>query len=100
MNKLDIDTAIYNPASVFKTPEEILNDKKITLTKEQKILALKTWMYDIQLRRVAEEENMQYKGPKQDERDVHLEDDILEILSKLDPSFTSPRISPTKIGGF
>jgi hypothetical protein len=95
--KLDIDTAIFNPARFFKTPEEILQDSKITLSKEQKINALKTWMYDIQLRRVAEEENMR---SEHDERDVKIEDEILQALAKLEPPPSSPRISPTKIGGF
>jgi hypothetical protein len=84
MIPVDIDTAIFNPASVFKKPEEILEDAKIVLTKEQKIRALTTWKYDIQLRRIAEEENMH---SDQDESDVELEEKILASLNKLqDPA--------------
>lgn len=83
MVEVDIDTAIFNPASVFKKPEEILHDVKITLTKEQKIRALTTWRYDIQLRRVAEEENMH---SSQGEEDVILEEKILAALQSLETS--------------
>jgi len=81
MKVIDLDTAIYNPASVFKEPDEIIQDAKIILTREQKILALKTWKYDIQLRRVAEEENMHSLS---DEEDVRLEEKILTLLNTLE----------------
>lgn len=83
MSPINLDTAIFNPASVFKKPEEILQDTKITLTREQKIRALQTWQYDIQLRRVAEEENMH---SNQDEIDVDLEDKIIAALHVLEKS--------------
>lgn len=83
---VNLDTAIFNPASVFKKPEEILQDTKITLTREQKIRALQTWQYDIQLRRVAEEENMH---SNQDEIDVDLEDKIIAALHTLENSTQS-----------
>jgi hypothetical protein len=82
MTVIDLDTAIYNPASVFKEPDEIMQDAKITLTREQKLLALKTWKYDIQLRRIAEEENMHSES---DEEDVRLEEKILKLLHILEP---------------
>lgn len=81
MGPADLDTAIFNPASVFKKPEEILQDTKITLTKAEKIRALQTWQYDIQLRRVAEAENMH---SNQDEIDVDLEDKIIAALHFLE----------------
>ena len=80
MSPVNLDTAIFNPASVFKKPEEILQDTKIKLTREQKIRALQTWQYDIQLRRIAEEENMH---SNQDETDVKLEDEIISALNQL-----------------
>ena len=86
MSPVDLDTAIFNPANVFKKPEEILKDAKITLTREQKIRALQTWQYDIQLRRVAEEENMH---SNQDEIDVDLEDKIIAALHTLENSTQS-----------
>jgi hypothetical protein len=87
MSPVNLDTAIFNPASVFKKPEEILQDAKITLTREQKIRALQTWQYDIQLRRIAEEENMH---SNQDEIDVDLEDRIIATLDILQGSPKSP----------
>jgi len=84
MIPVDIDAAIFNPASVFKKPEEILEDAKIVLSKEQKIKALTSWKYDIQLRHIAEEEKMH---SEQDEADVGLEEKILALLNKLqDPA--------------
>lgn len=80
MGAVTLDAAIFNPASVFKKPEEILEDTKITLTKEQKIRALETWRYDLQLRRMAESENMH---STQDVSDDQLEQNILEALNKL-----------------
>jgi len=82
MAMIDVDTAVYNPASVFTKPEEIIEDAKITLTKAQKILALKTWKYDIQLRRIAEEENM-HSGSNGD--DTALEEKIMTLLNTLEP---------------
>jgi len=82
---VDVDTAVFNPASVFQKPEEILLDKKITLTKDQKVRALQTWRYDIQLRRIAEEENML---SAQDQVDVDLEIKILEALQTLQAPVT------------
>lgn len=86
MSPVNLDTAIFNPASVFKKPEEILQDTKISLTREQKIRALQTWQYDIQLRRVAEEENMH---SNQDQIDVDLEDKIIAALHTLENSTKS-----------
>ena len=86
MCPVNLDTAIFNPASVFKKPEEILQDTKISLTREQKIRALQTWQYDIQLRRVAEEENMH---SNQDQIDVDLEDKIIAALHTLENSTKS-----------
>jgi hypothetical protein len=80
MSLVDLDAAIFNPASVFKNPEEVLQDAKIILTQKQKIRALQTWQYDIQLRRVAEEENMR---SSQDAVDVDLEDNIIRALNTL-----------------
>jgi len=91
MSEVDLDTAIFNPASVFKRPEEILQDLKIKLTKEQKIRALTTWKYDIQLRRVAEEENMH---SEQDEDDVMLEEKILAALQSLENSISPVTNTP------
>ena len=80
MGAVTLDAAIFNPATVFQKPEEILQDTKITLTKEQKIRALETWRYDVQLRLMAEAENMH---SNQDISDDQLEQNILAALNKL-----------------
>lgn len=80
---VDIDTAIFNPAAVFTDPVEILQDKKVKLSLDQKIRALRTWRYDIQLRHVAEEENMHASPYHNDQEDV-LEEKILDALNSLE----------------
>ena len=53
---IDIDKALLNPATVFKTPEEVLKAEE--LSREQKIDILRRWGYDARELQVAEEENM------------------------------------------
>jgi hypothetical protein len=53
---VDIDKALLNPASVFKTPEEVL--KSDELSRKEKIEILRRWEYDARELQVAEEENM------------------------------------------
>jgi len=53
---IDIEKAILVPASVFKTPEEVLNSQE--LSRDQKIKILRSWEYDARQLEVAEEENM------------------------------------------
>jgi hypothetical protein len=53
---IDIDKALLNPASVFKTPEEVL--KSDALSRKEKIEILRRWEYDARELQVAEEENM------------------------------------------
>ena len=77
---IDLDTAIFNPAAVFSDPQEIVQDSKIKLTLEQKVRALKTWQYDMQLRSIAEEENMH----SNQEVDVRLEEKIVAALQSLE----------------
>jgi len=53
---IDIDKALLDPASVFKTPEEVLTSDE--LSRKQKIEILRRWEYDARELQVAEEENM------------------------------------------
>ena len=53
---IDIDKALLNPASVFETPDEVLEAEE--LSREQKIDILRRWGYDARELQVAEEENM------------------------------------------
>lgn len=55
-DKLDYEKALLDPASVFKTPEEVL--EQADLSKEQKIEILRRWEYDASEVAVAEEEGM------------------------------------------
>lgn len=77
MTAVNKDSAIFNPAQVFKTPHEIMEDKKIELTKEEKVNALRTWRYDIQLNQMAEEENMHA-----DEQDKIAPETLLDEINK------------------
>ncbi len=85
-----LDMAIFNPARLFNSPSEILDDKKVKLSREQKIRALQTWKYDLQLRRVAEEENM---PTGRNETDRVLEEKIrnaLKLLENSEKPFNTP----------
>lgn len=53
---IDIDKALHNPATVFKTPDEVLKAEE--LSREQKIEILRRWEFDARELQVAEEENM------------------------------------------
>lgn len=53
---VDIEQAIKNPASVFKSPFEIVESSE--LSNDQKIKILKSWRYDAKQMSVATEENM------------------------------------------
>ena len=52
----DIDKALLDPTSVFKTPEDVL--KAHDLTREQKIEILRRWEYDARELQVADDESM------------------------------------------
>jgi|AntRauTorcE11898_2_1112593.scaffolds.fasta_scaffold179968_1 hypothetical protein len=53
---LDLDTAMASPASVFTTPDDLVEEG--ALTRDQKIQALRQWHYDLRELQVATEENM------------------------------------------
>lgn len=60
-DKIDLEKALLDPASVFDTPEEVL--KHDDLSKAQKIDILRRWEYDASEIAVAEEEGMQGETP-------------------------------------
>lgn len=72
---IDLDKALLSPASVFKTPEEVLNSQE--LSREQKIEILGRWEYDARELEVAEEESMVGSSPD-------MLDQIMQALLKLD----------------
>lgn len=87
---INIDEAINNPESIFKSPDEVVSCKD--LTREQKIKILKHWEYDARLLEVAEEENM--RG-----NDLDILDLILLALKTLDEPTCQEHSAPTKTGG-
>jgi hypothetical protein len=70
----DIDKALLDPTSVFKTPEDVL--KAQDLTREQKIEILLRWEYDARELQVADDESMTGGGNNFLQR-------VLESLSAL-----------------
>lgn len=70
----DKDSAIFNPAAFFKSPIEIIKEKR--LTDKEKAKALKNWELDIRLNDIAVEENMpSFLNPRKNSvalEDVHL----------------------------
>jgi len=84
---IDIEKAILVPASVFKTPEEVLNSQE--LSRDQKIKILRSWEYDARQLEVAEEENM--IGTQED-----ILDKIIFALRSLDEEYNLDQTPPTK----
>ena len=86
---IDLEKALLDPSSVFKTPDDVL--KCQDLTNKQKIKILRQWKYDALELEVAEEENM---GGK----DVDILDKIVRALNSID-THDHERSPPTKQGG-
>jgi hypothetical protein len=59
---MDFEKAKLNPATVFKSPQEVVSSQE--LSREQKIEVLRQWEQDARLMEVAEEENMPGPQPK------------------------------------
>lgn len=74
---MDIKKAKLDPASVFKMPQEVLEQDQ--LSKEDKIFILKQWEYDELELSVAEEENMTGNERHALLRQIHL------CLEKIEP---------------
>jgi hypothetical protein len=72
---VDFDTAKCDPASVFATPEAVLQSTEFD--REQKIEILRSWAYDAKEMAVADQENM--SGGEND-----LMERILAALHQLD----------------
>ncbi len=63
MNAAQVSDAIQNPASVFASPDEVLNQSD--LSAEDKMKILESWETDQNLLMTAEEENMPPNLPNQ-----------------------------------
>ena len=88
--RIDYDKALLDPASVFATPEEVLD--RADLTREQKIEILRRWEYDASEIAVAEEEGMVADQPLILSR-------VLLALEQLTGGIVSRPTPPTKQGG-
>jgi hypothetical protein len=88
----DKELAKFDPAGVYKNPQEVCIDT--ALTKEEKIDILKRWAYDEREISVAEEENMLNHKNHQN----NILDEINKCLLKLGVDTTKEGHPPTKQG--
>jgi hypothetical protein len=88
----EYDKRLQDPASVYQTPWDVLEDKE--LSKPLKLAILKKWEYDELQILVAEEENMGVN-----ENTGALVDDILKAIHELDPNYDARGTTYTKYGG-
>jgi hypothetical protein len=58
---VDLERALKDPSSVYRTPRDVVADKH--LDRETKLMILRQWELDARELAVAEEENMQGNGP-------------------------------------
>ncbi|HKQ33198.1 MAG TPA: hypothetical protein VJV40_08335 [Thermodesulfobacteriota bacterium] len=86
----DIDKALLDPTSVFRTPEDVL--KANDITRDQKIEILRRWEYDARELEVAADENMIGNNSDLLER-------VLKSLGKLGYESDPDKNPPTKQGG-
>ena len=87
---IDYQKALLDPASVFSTPEELLD--RADLTRDQKIEILRRWEYDASEVAVAEEEGMVDGRPLMLRR-------VLLALDKLTGGIDVEHSPPTKQDG-
>lgn len=84
---IDLDRALFDPASVFKGPDAVVEYESIAL--EHKVEILRRWAYDAIEMAVAEEEGM-------GGGEVVAVDTILAALDRLARGRHSMRTAPTK----
>lgn len=89
---IDLEKAKYNPASVFKSPRDVLNDYSLSI--KTKIDILRRWAYDQREMEVAEEENM----PAHNDHHHDILDEILLCLLELGVESDEREHPPTKHG--
>lgn len=90
MNRENVEKAMLDPISVFRSPTEVIDEN--TLTREQKIKILRRWEYDARELEVAEEENMGGGPPD-------MLDQVLKGLHRLGAEVDIEHSPPTKQGG-
>lgn len=85
--KIDLDRALFDPASVFKRPDAVVENESLPL--EHKVEILHRWAYDAIEMAVAEEEGMEGG-------EIVAVDTILAALSRLIDGYQSKQTGPTK----
>jgi len=90
------ERALADPKSVFKKPQAVLDESRLSTQQKRKILA--QWEHDARLIQVAEEESMvnAEKGPVNEERSM-LRDVRLAVQKISGPTEEAPG-TPTKLG--
>jgi hypothetical protein len=88
--KLDLSKVLLDPSSVYRSPQEIVGDAR--LTRDQKIELLRRWEYDEAEQRVAEEEGMRGGNGE-------LLRNIVLALDDLAGGLDLDQTPPTKQGG-
>jgi hypothetical protein len=88
----DIEKALFNPAMVFKTPQEVVDSGD--LSRKQKIEILRRWEYDVRELQVADEESMTAPKPEAVTLDI-----VLKALHAVGAPPDVERTAPTKQGG-
>lgn len=85
--KIDLERALFDPASVFAEPDDVVEHPSLTIT--HKIEILRRWAYDASELVVAEDEGMVgYEGPAIGE--------ILAALHRLTGGYDAEHTPPTK----
>ena len=87
---IDVEKALVDPGSVFKTPGDVVASNE--LSREQKIKILHRWEFDVRELQVAAEEGME--GPQPVTLDA-----VLRALNALGAPADTERFAPTKHGG-
>lgn len=89
---VNVEQAIMDPSHFFNRPTDIVRDN--SLTRDDKILILRSWAYDEREMAVAEEENM--LGLDSDKENIL--DEILKSLHELGANADQTQSPPTKQG--
>lgn len=87
---MDLEKALVDPASVFKTPDDVVMAEELGI--EDRIRILRRWEYDARELAVADEENMPGDS-------TLLLDQVLAALRRLGYSAKPEEAPPTKQGG-
>lgn len=88
------DMALFDPASLFITPMDIVNSKK--LTRQEKLQALTNWELECRLLEMADDENMPML--KKDRKVQVNTEDVHKAREQLGDDDSGAHAGTTKIG--